>query len=154
MHPLTGLAEEQAMLRYLDAARQLHGDLQRVLTQVSGYALMLMTSRGPRTLPDAPILGAGAAAARAAEAARALAVPSGAGHHHHHLRAACAAVAHACAAATTCAGPVAAERDRDGLVAALQAAVGHLHAVSRLMPGFEPVNFAQACCAAHAAPAP
>jgi hypothetical protein len=152
VHPVTGLAAEQAMVRYLEEARLVHDDLRRMLTQVSGFALLLMTSPGRQVLPEAPIHGAVTACAQAAEAMRALAVPPAAAHHYHHLRSARAGVAQSCAAALTCAAPGAADRDREALVAALNSAVGHLRAVSRLMPGFEPVNFSQACCAVPAAP--
>lgn len=154
MRRVTGLAAEQAALRYLDEARRVHDELRAILTQVSGFALMLMTSDGRRVLPEASIRGAASAAAEAAEAVRALAVPAVAAHHHHHLHGACAALAQSCAAALACAAAGAGDRDRDSLVDALNATVGQLRAVSRLLPGFEPVNFGQACCAAHATSPP
>jgi len=149
MHPVTGLAAEQATLHYLDEARLVHDDLRRLLTQISGFALMLMTSPGRQVLPEAPIRGAVAAWAQADEAVRALTVPLVAAHHYHHLCSACAAVAQSCTAALACAALGAGDRDRDALVESLNSAVGHLRGVSRLMPGFEPVNFGQACCAVH-----
>ncbi len=152
MQGKSGLAAEQAMVRYLDEAKSVHDALRALLTQVSGFALMLMTSRDLRLLPDAPIGKAVSASAEATEAARALAVPPDAEHHHHHLSCACAAVSQSCAAALSCMAPDATERDRDALVAMLKSAVGHVRALGVLMPGFEPVKFDQACCAAHAAP--
>ncbi|MFC3226551.1 hypothetical protein ACFOGJ_04875 [Marinibaculum pumilum] len=144
------LAAEHAALRYMDAAQRVHDELRRILTQVSGIALLLMT--GPlRTLPETAIRSASAAAAEAAEAVRALPVPQPAAHHHHHLGAASAALLASCAAASACAAPGAGDRDRDRLVAALKSTVAHLRTLARLLPGFEPVNFGQACCAAHAA---
>lgn len=148
---MTGPATEQAALRYLEAARRIHDDLRHILTQVSGFALLLMTSDRRRVLPEAPIRGAAAASAEAAEAVRALAVPPLAAHHYHHLHGASAALSQSCAAALASAAPGASERDRDALVDALKSTVGHLRATSRLLPGFEPVNFGQACCAVHAA---
>jgi len=146
----TGLGSEQATLRYLSAARPVHDELRRALTQVAGCALLLMTSAGRPTHAEAVIIGAAAAAADVADGVRQLQVPSIAAHHHHHLRRASEALTHACMAARACAGPGVAERDRDDLVRALQGTVANLRAVSHLIPGFETVNFGQACCAMHA----
>lgn len=150
METETGLGTEQATLRYLSAARPVHDELRRTLTQVAGYALMLMTSNGRPTHTEAAILNAEATAAKVADGVRGLQVPFLAAHHHHHLRCASEGLTHACTAALTCTGPGVAERERDDLVRALQSTVENLRAVSRLIPGFETVNFGQACCAVHA----
>lgn len=141
---------EQATLRYLADARQVHDDLRATLTQIAGYALLLMTSTGRPTLAEGAIRGAEAAAAKSREQVRALQVPQFAAHHHHHLGIASEALNQACIAALVCAGPGATDSERDTLIAALQGAVDNLRAVSQLVPGFETVNFGQACCALHA----
>jgi len=143
---------EQATLRYLSEARNAHDDLRAALTQTAGYALLLMTSTGRPTLAEAAIRGAETAAARCQEQIRALHVPQRAAHHHHHLYGASEMLRQACAAALCSGRPGATDGERDALIAALQGAVEHLRAVARLVPGFETVNFGQACCALHAPP--
>lgn len=141
---------EQATLRYLAQARQAHDELRATLTQVAGYALLLMTSPGRPALAEAAIRGAETSAARVREQIRALIAPQPAAHHHHHLHGASDSLSQACTAALVCATPGATDGERDALMAALQASVEHLRAVARLVPGFETVNFGQACCALHA----
>lgn len=143
---------EQATLRYLAAARQVHDELRQTLTQVAGYALLLMTSSRSPALAEAALHSAEAAAESAADNIRALQVPHGAEHHHHHLHGASLALGNACKAARVCASPGAVDRERDVLIDMLRGAVEDLRAVSRSIPGFEAVNFGQACCALHATP--
>lgn len=144
------LGAEQETLRYLAAARQVHEELRQTLTQIAGYALLLLTSTGRPALAEAAIRGAVSASANAEDQIRALRAPHIAAHHHHHLRSASEALRQACTAALICAGPGATDGERDTLIASLQDAVDNLRAVSRTIPGFEPVNFGQACCALHA----
>ncbi len=62
----------QAMLRYIEASRDVQTLLQQTLTQVAGYSLMLMTSPRPASQAADAISIARAAAARAWDQARAL----------------------------------------------------------------------------------
>ena len=68
-------AEEErtgkAMLGYIEASRDVQDLLQRVLTQVAGYSLMLMTSSRPAPQLEGAILMARAAADQASDQARA-----------------------------------------------------------------------------------
>lgn len=140
----------QAMLSYIEAARPVQVLLQQTLTQVSGYSLMLMTNGKPASRPEGALLAARATAERAHEQLRALRVPAGAEHHHHHLLKASDATRMAFTAAETCAAAGATEGERETLVRTLYAANEHLRATSRLLPGFETIDFGQACCAWHA----
>ena len=150
MESAVGNGIDQAVLNYTAAARRVQDLLQQVLTQVAGYSLMLMTCDRPAARPEGSILLACQAAERAHDALRALHVPSKAAHHHHHLCKAAEATRWAFAAAETCAAADASEGDRDTLTRALWAATEHLRATARLLPGFEMVDFGQACCAVHA----
>jgi hypothetical protein len=147
---LNSVEEERigkAMLGYIEASREVHGLLQQVLTQVAGYSLMLMTSSRSAPQLEGAISMARAAADRAYDQARALRAPAGAVHHQHHLLKASEATCSAFAAAETCAAPGAGDGDRDALSRALRQATRHLQATTRLLPGFEMVDFGQACCA-------
>lgn len=141
---------EQAALRYVAAARVEQQLISETLTQVAGFALLLMTSRRRAALAEGALAGARDASARAVEAVRALTVPGAAAHHHHHLCGAADMLAQACAAASGGSRIDAAGDSHDTLVRALRASSDHLRATSRLLPGFELVDFGQACCAAHA----
>ena len=143
-------AVDRATLDYVSSARVAQDLLRQVLTQVAGYALMLMLGNKPAAQPDAAVRMARNAADRADEDVRALRVPETAAHHHHHLSQAVEATRHAFAAAEACASPDATDGERDALSHALRSASEHLRATSKLLPGFEMVDFGQACCAAHA----
>lgn len=145
-----GITAEQEIVGYLDAAGPVHDDLRRILTQVSGFSMMLFTSDKRRLLPADLIHDAARDQAQTAERIRALRVPERAGHHHHHLTLAADAIAQSCAAAIACGKSGATDGERDVLVAALKSAVGQLRILATLLPGFEPVAFGQACCALHA----
>lgn len=141
---------DEAILSYIDAARPVQVSLQQVLTQVAGYSLMLMINDKPASRPEGAILIAQAAAKDASEQLQLLAIPASAAHHHHHLLQASEATRWAFVAAQQCAAPEASEGERETLVRALQTASEHLRTTARLLPGFETVDFGQACCAIHA----
>lgn len=140
---------DQAVLNYVEAARPVQELLQQVLTQVAGYSLMLMTCDKPRTRPEGSIAVARKAANRAHDELRALRVPATAAHHHYHLCKACESTRWAFAAAGACSAPDATDSDYETLTRALWAATENLRATARLLPGFEMIDFGQACCAAH-----
>jgi hypothetical protein len=140
---------DQVVLRYVAAARPVQQLISDTLTQVAGFALLLMTSRNRASLAEGALASAREAAMRASEEARALVVPEIAAHHHHHLRAAAAALLQACVATLDCLR-VDASGQSDALVRTLRSSSDHLRTTARLLPGFELVDFGQACCAAHA----
>jgi len=140
---------EQAVLRYVAAARPVQNLISATLTQVAGFALLLLTSRSRASLAEGALAGAHEAAKRACEEVRALAVPDIAAHHHHHLRGAAEALLQACAAALDH-GRMEGPDQGDALSRALRVSSDHLRMTARLLPGFELVDFGQACCAAHA----
>ncbi|PDQ22972.1 hypothetical protein CN311_00500 [Mesorhizobium sanjuanii] len=140
---------EQAVLRYVATARPVQQLVSETLTQVAGFALLQMTSPRRAVLAEGALAGAQEAATRAAEEVRALAVPEVATHHHHHLHGAAETLLRACVAALE-SRRIDASEQSDALVRALRASSDHLRATACLLPGFELVDFGQACCAAHA----
>ncbi|MBZ9674283.1 hypothetical protein [Mesorhizobium sp. ES1-1] len=140
---------EQAVLHYVAAARPVQRLISATLTQVAGFALLLLTSRSRVSLAEGALAGAQEAAMRAAEEVRALAVPDIAAHHHHHLRGAAETLLQACAAASDQVRARSSDQG-DALSSRLRASSDHLRTTASLLPGFELVDFGQACCAMHA----
>jgi len=142
---------EQSLLRYADSARTAQQLISQTLTQLSGYALLLLTSRQQATLAEGALALARQSVVQAAEAVRALQAPEPAAHHYHHMHSAAETLMEACAAATACRGAQdRSDRRFDTLICALRATSDHLRATARLLPGFELIDFGQACCAVHA----
>ncbi|MER8830656.1 hypothetical protein NKH73_07450 [Mesorhizobium sp. M0938] len=149
MHGKADSEAEQAVLRYVATARPVQQQISETLTQVAGFALLLMTSPSRAVLAEGALASAQEAATRAAEELRALIVPEVATHHHHHLRGAAETLLQACVAALD-SRRIDTSEQSDALVRTLRASSDHLRATARLLPGFELVDFTQACCAAHA----
>jgi hypothetical protein len=141
----TANSSDQVVLRYVAAARPVQQLISDTLMQVAGFSLLLMTSRNRASLAEGALATAWEAAMRASEEVRALAVPEIAAHHHHHLRAAAAALLQACVATLDCLRGDASEQS-DALVRTLRSSSDHLRTTARLLPGFELVDFTQACC--------
>jgi hypothetical protein len=128
---------------YVADAKSPFQELQRALTQLAAFLLKRLTGR--RAASDyGPIEAARLALGECAGALAALPVPAGAAHHRAHIDGAHAALNRALAAALARHGA-----DDDAMLAALEQAERDLKAASRILPGFEPVDFTQACCAAH-----
>ena len=134
------------LARYMCEAEPLHDLLRRGLIQLSGF-LLKRSLAGPRAIVDyAPLEAARERIREAAEALGALGAPMEAAHHRSHLDAALVALESALAA-----GLSTTDRDGDALFHFVQEAERHLRAVGRTTPGFETVDFRQACCAMHGA---
>ncbi|HSU99357.1 MAG TPA: hypothetical protein VLI91_04560 [Roseiarcus sp.] len=138
-----------SLARYMCEAQPLHDCLRRGLIQLSGF-LLKRTLASPRAPVDAePVGAARERICEAAEGLRSLRAPPGAAHHRTHLLAALVALESALAAALC-----KTDRDGDRLFHFIEEAERHLRAVGRATPGFESVDFSQACCAMHAGGAP
>ena len=144
------MGEDRAMLEYVSAAQAVQSLLKQILSQVGGYALLLMTSKNSHLQPVEAIISAQKAVEQAMDDVRALRVPADAAHHYHHLKKAAQATCWTFAAADACRRAGADEVERDALARALRTATGHLRTTAGLLPGFELVDFGQACCAMHA----
>jgi hypothetical protein len=132
------------LARYMCEAEPLHDLLRRGLIQLSGF-LLKRTIAGSRTVVDyEPLEAARERIREAAEGMSGLRPPEGAAHHRSHLAGALAALESGLAAALS-----ATDRDGDALFHFVQEAERHLRAVGRMTPGFETVDFRQACCAVH-----
>ena len=136
------------VLRYVLEAKPLHEPLRRALIQLSGFLLKRLTAERNSVVDFEPIEAARTGVGEAAEGLRSLRAPFAAAHHHLHLEGAAAALERGLAAALLRHDP-----NGDALFHLLEEAERHLRAASRALPGFEPVDLTQACCAAHSQPA-
>jgi hypothetical protein len=130
------------LLSYVLAAKPVQDGLQGVLTQLAGFHLLQLTSRGRLRIEPTSVEDARQSLARWREELQRLRVPGAAAHHHFHLEGADAALEEATAAAMW-------GTEEDAFFRALEQAEIHLRAASRSLPGLERVDFTQACCAAH-----
>jgi hypothetical protein len=138
------LSQADPLARYISEAQPLHDLLRRGLIQLSGF-LLKRTIAGSRAIVDyEPIESAREHIREAAEGLRTLRTPTSAAHHRGHLAAALVAIESALAAALSTTDP-----DGDALFRFVQECERHLRAVGRATPGFEAVDFKQACCAVH-----
>jgi hypothetical protein len=143
------LSHADLLARYISEAQPLHDFLRRGLIQLSGF-LLKRTIAGSRAIVDyEPIEGAREQIREAVEGLRSLPAPTGAVHHRAHLLAALVALESALAAAGSNT-----DEDGDALFHFVQEAERHLRSVGRATPGFETVDFKQACCAMHDVRAP
>jgi hypothetical protein len=143
------LSQADPLARYVSEAQPLHDLLRRGLLQLSGF-LLKRTIAGSRAIVDyEPIEGAREQIREAAEGLRSLRAPTGADHHRGHLLAALVALESALAAALS-----KTDEDGDALFHFVQEAERHLRTVGHATPGFETVDFKQACCAMHDVRAP
>ena len=143
------MSQADPLARYISEAQPLHDLLRRGLIQLSGF-LLKRTIAGPRAIVDyEPIEATREQIREAAEGLRSLRAPTSAVHHRGHLVAALVALESAVAAALSTT-----DRDGDALFHFVQESERHLRAVGRATPGFETVDFRQACCAMHDVGAP
>jgi hypothetical protein len=138
-----------ATLRYLEEARDVQELLHQILTQMSGFALMLFTRSAGPSLCAGPLDIAGQRMKRARAQLVALRPSGDAGHHFHHLGEATNAIERCLDVGQDCLRAGSEATDRDELARGLRLAVDHLRMTSRLLPGFSMVDLRQACCAAH-----
>ena len=137
------MSQADPLARYISEAQPLHDLLRRGLIQLSGF-LLKRTIAGPRAIVYyEPVEGARERIREAAEGLRTLRAPTSAAHHRGHLAAALVAIESALAALSTT------DPDGDALFHFVQESERHLRAVGRATPGFEAVDFRQACCAMH-----
>lgn len=139
-------------MRYVVATRPLHEGLRQVLTQVAGFALLVITPGRTPPMLDGPVAVARGALPPIRDSLATQPVPPQARHHHFHLTAAAEALAHCLDLLTASLRMDADDAARDALVCGLRGATDHLGAATRLLPGFEMANLDQACCAVHTAP--
>ena|SRR6187402_1041856 len=139
---------------YMHRSRQVQEQLHQILTQMSGFALMLLTRRVQSSLCAGPLDMAERRMKAVREEFRALLpVDGSASHHHHHLGEATAAIERCVGFAYDCLRANSAGNDKDNLTRMLRTALDHLQATARLLPGFAMIDLCQSCCAAHLAPA-
>lgn len=135
-------------LRYVLDAKPVYEVLRGEMVQLAALLLTQLTACERRIVDPACVEISRPSLAEAFEKLRGLRAPASAAHHRWHLEAAAQALERAERAALSRAGV-----DRDTLFPSLEDAEAHLRAASKTLPGFERVDFRQACCAAHAQPA-
>jgi hypothetical protein len=128
----------------MSEAAPLHDLLRRGLIQLSGFLLQRTVSKRRAIVDYGAIEAARARISEAAEGLRSLRAPEMAAHHRHHLVGALAALESAVAAALSATDP-----NGDALFHFVEGGERHLRAAGRATPGFEAVDFRQACCAMH-----
>jgi len=137
-------------LRYALEAAPLHDALRRAFIQTSCFLLQRLTSGGKSLAICEPAEAARSALSEAVEGLRRLPAPAATDRHRSHLLGAAATLERAVAIALS-----RGDAEGDALFRLLEEAEKHLRAASRTsLPGFEAVDFSQACCAAHALPSP
>jgi hypothetical protein len=139
------LSLSDPVMDYVNEAQPVHRALQRVLVQLSAFLLTQLGTRHRALCDRAPVEAARQALAECAGRLAALRVPARAAHHRRHLSGAAEALEQA-----TLRALASDSDDDDGTFRALEEAERHLKTLARILPGFEAVDFTQACCAAHA----
>jgi hypothetical protein len=135
--------------RYMSEAAPLHDLLRRGLIQLSGFLLKRTIASQSGIVDYQPVDAARERISEAADGLKSVRAPTGAIHHQSHLVAALVALESGLAAALS-----KTDRQGDALFHFVQEAERHLRAVGRATPGFEAVDFRQACCAMHDVRAP
>jgi hypothetical protein len=149
-----GGALDDATVAYVLAAQAHFAGLKQAEGQLGGLLLLAAAGSKSITQEHAMLESARMAHAEAADGIAGLSVPARARHHHHHLSEAAAAIGSALdQTRRSLHGFAAGRRDVDEALRPLKLGHRHLDWASRSLPGFEMVNFQQACCAGHAAEA-
>ena len=141
---LAGMSFSPPLARYVADAKAPHRELQRALTQLSAFLLKRLTGRTGGTIDYGPVEAARTALSECGRMLQHIGAPAGAAHHRRHLDIAHAALCRAVSIVLGRRG-----FDEDAFFGALERAERDLKALWRIVPGFEPVDFSQACCAQH-----
>ena len=142
-------AEDDATVQYILGGSPLLAQLQQILRQTAGFALLVMNQGGRAPVLDAPLAVASQALSSTSAELQALRVPARAGRHYHHAIEAVTAIGQAIDLVAVCLRCARDDPARAALTRRLRVATEHLRAASRL-PGFGMVDLRQACCAYHA----
>lgn len=140
---------DQATVRYVLATRPHFEGLRQAASQLAG--LMVLAAAGAKSVTQehAMLRAARCAHAEAVEGLAAARVPPRASHHHRHLTEASSAIGLALARASESMHRYAAgSREIEPALAPLRRGYRHLQWASAALPGFELIDFQQACCAA------
>jgi len=137
------MSPSSQLAAYAVDAKHPFQEMQRALIHLAAFQLRRLTGRR-MPVDYGTVEAARLALGESGRAAAALAAPARAAHHFAHLDAARSALNRAVDAALVRGGP-----DDEAMFAMLERAEHHLKIVSRILPGFEPVDFSQACCAQH-----
>ncbi len=142
-------ALDDATVAYALESYRAFEDLRQVQAQLGGL-LVLAAAGGKSAMPDHPMLDAAREIYRGAEERlRTLRATPRAGHHHRHLLGAAHALDEALAAARQHLRRRAGAPDIEPILRPLRRAQMEMERVTRLLPGFDLVDFSHGCCAEH-----
>lgn len=137
-------------LSYVLETRPHFEDLRQAVSQLAGM-LVLSTAGAKSVTQDHAMLAAAAEAhLRSLEGIRSARWTRRSKHHHRHLLEAAENIGLAVARAGEGLHLVAAGQANEGILVPLKAAYRHLQWAAQALPGFEVLNFDQACCAPQA----
>lgn len=144
--PATPMLDD-GTVSYVLAAQATFDILRRIAVQLAGFELLNEIDARDRHLQDTPLTLAETALREARDGLCTLLPTPAALAHHQHLLRSCETLGTALRMArSNLALPRGSPLTSDN-AAVLKQAIGHLRHVSHLLPGFEIVNFSQACCA-------
>lgn len=139
---------DDATTRYILATRPAFEELRHATGQIASLLILQATGASSAT-PDHPMLQQALEGCAAARDVIAHAKPTAAAAHHHlHLRRALALVVRAAEQAVRHLDKRG-DHDVDAILKPLRQGWQEIHFASAALPGFEPVSFGLACCAAH-----
>jgi hypothetical protein len=142
-------AEDDPTVQYVLGGRPVLSQLQQILRQTAGFALLVMSQGGRVPMLDVPLALASRELSSTFAELQALPVPVQARRHYHHAIEAVTAIGQAIDLVAVCLRCARDDPARAALTRRLRVATAHLRGASRL-PGFGMVDLRQACCAYHA----
>jgi hypothetical protein len=139
---------DDATVAYVLATRQAFDGLRRAASQLAGLLALAASGAKSITQEHAMLEAARQARAEAIDAIASATVPARARHHHRHLSEAAQVIGIALQQAGASMHHYAAgRRDVDAALAPLRAGYRHLQWAAAALPGFELIDFQNACCA-------
>jgi hypothetical protein len=142
---------DDATIAYVLATRAHFDGLRQAASQLAGLLVLAASGARSVTQEHAMLEAARQAYAEAADGLASVAAPARARHHHHHMSQAAAVIEIALREAGASMHDYAAgRRDVDAALAPLKAGYRHLQWAASALPGFELIDFQNACCAAPA----
>jgi hypothetical protein len=149
----TATAQQNGTLAsYTLESQRVFEDFRQVLAQIAGL-LVLAATGGKTATPHHPMLEISSELYReTADRLKMIAAPPEAGHHFSHLQSAARALEETLRDARAHLNHRIGKAGIDKVLLPLRVAQVEMNRVSRLLPGFEMVDFGQACCAEHRVP--
>lgn len=136
-------------ISYVLAAQKAFSKLRQAISQIAGSLVLDAASDRGSGLSEEGYRLAQASMSEVADLFASAEPTQRASHHHHHMRLAIEVVAEALASRRYSAGLLRGLQSERDILPLLKAAWTELASANRALPGFEMVDFGQACCAFH-----